>query len=580
MPKRIDLTGKEFGDWVVEEYLENSVWRCRNKISNQIKDIHSYDLRTKYLNNKMTYIPKEYEDIKGKQFGEWTALEHLQSGKWKCKCSCGNEGVVTITDLKKGASKRCNNPIHKLKHNLIGQTFGKWKVVEYTGDMRWKCECQCENHTVRDILTRDLINGTSKSCGCDRNYHIIHKDISGQTFNNLKVLEYTGKDNMWRCECLACGNENFITHKDSILTGKTKSCGCLKETLRKETMIERYGDVSINATMDRDRWQMETVRNKTNLERYLDNFKLKNGRKPTIQEIVDNLHIKEMTVFIKIKRYNLRDKVYINPNFSKMETDIKKYIESLGIETIQGNRTILSGKELDIYIPSKKVEVEFNGNYWHSAEHKDAIYHQHKSIECLRKGIHLIHIYEYEWKDDYTRDKIKRYINNELKGVEIDVKNSKISHINEKDAYNFLSNYSLEDFKKSDKYIGCYIENILEGIMAINITDNKCEIIYEHWVNGNTNIEGTSKFIEYIRENYDICEISTDIKLDKYSGKQYLLNGFIIKNIIEPTYKYINHDGTYVLTEEDTAILENRNINFSSFYKIYNAGALKLIKIF
>ena len=46
---------------------------------------------------------------------------------------------------------------------------------------------------------------------------------------------------------------------------------------------------------------------------------------------------------------------------SKAETEIIEYIRSFGIECGK-NRSILNGKELDIFIPSKNIAIEYNGN--------------------------------------------------------------------------------------------------------------------------------------------------------------------------------------------------------------------------
>ena len=61
--------------------------------------------------------------------------------------------------------------------------------------------------------------------------HVI--DMAGQTFGMLKVLERVGSDNegkaLWRCECLACGNKNYITTGKQIRRkSKRKTCGCMQ----------------------------------------------------------------------------------------------------------------------------------------------------------------------------------------------------------------------------------------------------------------------------------------------------------------------------------------------------------------
>lgn len=50
---------------------------------------------------------------------------------------------------------------------------------------------------------------------------------------------------------------------------------------------------------------------------------------------------------------------------SVKEEQIARYISSLGFE-IQRHCRILSGREIDIFIPSKNIGIEFHGLYWHS----------------------------------------------------------------------------------------------------------------------------------------------------------------------------------------------------------------------
>lgn len=55
------------------------------------------------------------------------------------------------------------------------------------------------------------------------------KDITGQRFGRLTVLEYAGTNNwhksLWLCRC-DCGNEKIIAG-ESLRRNRTRSCGCL-----------------------------------------------------------------------------------------------------------------------------------------------------------------------------------------------------------------------------------------------------------------------------------------------------------------------------------------------------------------
>ena len=79
-------------------------------------------------------------------------------------------------------------------------------------------------------------------------------------------------------------------------------------------------------------------------------------------------------------------------------------------EIVTHTRQVLpSHHELDIYIPDRKVAIEYNGLYWHSIENgKDKEYHISKSIECEQLGIHLIHVFGDEWKK--RKDEISSFI--------------------------------------------------------------------------------------------------------------------------------------------------------------------------
>jgi len=56
-------------------------------------------------------------------------------------------------------------------------------------------------------------------------------DLTGKTFGRLKVLgpPLEGYSTWWRCQCV-CGKEHLV-HRTNLLTGHTKSCGCLKRSM-------------------------------------------------------------------------------------------------------------------------------------------------------------------------------------------------------------------------------------------------------------------------------------------------------------------------------------------------------------
>lgn len=85
---------------------------------------------------------------------------------------------------------------------------------------------------------------------------------------------------------------------------------------------------------------------------------------------------------------------------SKGENELYEYVKLFAPDAVQGDRSQLDGKEIDIFIPSLKVGIEFNGLIWHSTKFgKTRTYHQDKTDLAASKGIRLIHIWEDEWRN-------------------------------------------------------------------------------------------------------------------------------------------------------------------------------------
>lgn len=116
-------------------------------------------------------------------------------------------------------------------------------------------------------------------------------------------------------------------------------------------------------------------------------------------------------------------------NISKGEREVYEWVKTLCPDTRQSVRDLGWVSELDIYIPSKGVAIEFNGHYWHSLQAmmrldkdgkprmsraKAQSYHKNKTDACEEHGVRLIHIWDYEWEDERQRKVLKNIIRGAL----------------------------------------------------------------------------------------------------------------------------------------------------------------------
>ena len=141
---------------------------------------------------------------------------------------------------------------YKGNNNLIGKKFNKLLVLEYVGESKWKCLCDCGKETI--TKTSSLKSGKTKSCGCLRGQNTKNntrnkppkKDLTNQRFGLLTAKEYT-KGGFWKCLC-DCGNETIVDTRN-LNSGHTRSCGCLISSINSQ-----------NNTYDMSDYENDTIK--------------------------------------------------------------------------------------------------------------------------------------------------------------------------------------------------------------------------------------------------------------------------------------------------------------------------------
>lgn len=179
-------------------------------------------------------MPKKI-DLTGQRFGKLVVIKESSERKsgrvcWECQCDCGNTIVVKGLSLKNGDTKSCGC---LRAGDEVGKQYGKWTVIERGPNLkrrvRWLCECECGTHAL--VLASNLRNGTSTSCGCQNK-----NDLIGQKFGKLTVVgENPIRKNehvCWDCKC-DCGNLTTVEGYN-LKNGSTQSCGCQKQSVGEE----------------------------------------------------------------------------------------------------------------------------------------------------------------------------------------------------------------------------------------------------------------------------------------------------------------------------------------------------------
>ena len=585
--KRVDLTGQIFKDFQVLEYIGNKKYRLKCLRCGEEKEVYTANILKGY--GVTCSLDKPQELKPGDQFGEWTVVEYVGNKKYLCICSCGNTKEVLKCNLLNGSSTSCGHSRNSYG-DLTGKQFGEWTVLGKENYL-YKCRCSCGKIAL--IGSHDLVSGRTKSCG-----HAYNKftDITGQKFGHWSVLEYLGNQH-YKCQC-DCENKTIRSiRKADLINGATTSCGCGKASKIKSTLIERYGEVAPNKLNSiRSKEQIEAAASKEGMERFIRRFS-SDGKIISV-ELAQRLNLGLHRTLTLIHQYGLDDMVILRPGNSQKERELSDWIQStFNLEVENNNRQILSGKEIDIYIPSKRIGIEFNGSYWHSYPIKPRKYHQDKTLEALKSGVRLIHIFEYEWDNLEVRKRIQNYLSDILgeKKV-IYARNTEVKEISSKESSEFLDKYHLQESAPATVHIGCYFNNELVGVLTLGKprfnTEHEYEIIRMCFKSHITVIGGAKKMFHYFIEKYKPSTVFTYSDIGKFTGNIYLRMGFKVvdsKPLTEPNYIWVNPLENKVLSRYQTmkqklielgygdiGNTEDEIMETLGYIKIYDCGSIRL----
>lgn len=210
---------------------------------------------------------------------------------------------------------------------------------------------------------------------------------------------------------------------------------------------------------------------------------------------------------------------------------IKSFIPDKDV-CVRDRQLLLSiRREVDVYIPSLQIAVEFNGLYWHSKQAgRDENYHHDKWLACRNKGVRLITIWEDDWRD--KQDTVKSFLKSALK-PECCTNNNLINSVEDSEARNFiaskcLSSLTMGDTENKSKYIGLYdTGGTIKSLLSYNIYVGNC---YIHLYGDSYNFKPLLEHVANICQGSNVSTIKTYSDNDISDNSVYEEIGFSLNN--------------------------------------------------
>lgn len=274
---------------------------------------------------------------------------------------------------------------------------------------------------------------------------------------------------------------------------------------------------------------------------------------------------------------------------SLAEQKLAQYVGSLiAVET--NNRQLIKPQELDIYIPSLKIAIEYCGLYWHSTAVKpDIQYHKKKYLACKKQGIRLITIFEDEWlhKQSIVETKLAHILGKSSQ-PKIAARDCAVQQIKTEIARDHHEANHIQGHGAGSVHLGLYHTNKLVAVMSF--IEGKETILNRYSTNCIVH-GGFNKLLAHYRStNTEPIVSFADLRWS--SGDIYEKSGFRLDSVLSPDYSYFPqgtdirvHKFNYrrkflpkLLANFDPTLSESENTKANGVLKIYDCGKNRYVQ--
>lgn len=287
----------------------------------------------------------------------------------------------------------------------------------------------------------------------------------------------------------------------------------------------------------------------------------------------------------------IKSSVGENELYDFIHTELKEVI-------LKNDRKLLYPKyELDMYIPSKRIAIEYNGLYWHGEKYgkKTKTYHLNKLKECENKNIRLIQIFEDEWynKQEIIKDKLRHIFS--IYKDKIYARNVIIKEISLDDKNTFLKTYHIQGTDASKIKLGAFYKDELVAVMTFGTprfikSSNKTQYEMIRFCTSKNIVGMASKFIKYFIKIYNPTSIISYADrrwTDKFNnfyekcGFKKISDGspgyWYTKNYLERHHRFSFRKSNLSkkLKKYDSNLSEWQNMQLNGYDRIWDCGNLK-----
>ena len=283
---------------------------------------------------------------------------------------------------------------------------------------------------------------------------------------------------------------------------------------------------------------------------------------------------------------------------SQGEDQLYQFICSLVDQTdvIRNTRSVISPRELDIYIPKAHLAIEFHGLYRHSevSGMKDRHYHLTKYQEAQNQGVRLIQIWDLEWETQ--RDIVESRIKQALKlSNKIPARKCSVILLDTEIKRDFLNSNHIQGDCNTKINLGLIYQDTVVAVMSFSqarFTKAQWELVRYCSLKNHTVVGGASKLMRFFERANPSSSIVSYCDLRWGQGGLYRALGFTLSHVSQPNYWYRNKQSSKLfsrikfqhhklhnqLDKFDPTLTEWQNMQNNGYDRVWDCGNLVFLR--
>jgi G:T-mismatch repair DNA endonuclease (very short patch repair protein) len=291
----------------------------------------------------------------------------------------------------------------------------------------------------------------------------------------------------------------------------------------KDTIFDRYG-VTAASRINLPKETLRILDDRDIFRKFVNDKERK--------DVLQQLQIAEHTLYLYAKKYDAAS-LFKRPLVSAFEIEVADFLTQNGIRYEQNNRTIISPKELDFFLPDYDIAIECCGIYWHSelSAGRTSQYHYEKFKQCKEKNIQLITIFDDEWND--KREIVMSMLRNKLlTNSKLFARNCKIVSLTKSEAEVFINKHHVQGYTSGSVRIGLQHQGSTVAVMTFGKSrfNKKYEWELLRFCSNAVVVGGAGKLLSYFVGNFKPKNIVSYSDNRWFTGTVYDKLGFTEKS--------------------------------------------------